>query len=48
MIDSVGRFMGRPPIPGAADVTRAALRPAAMARPGPANAQPGGDGTGGR
>ena len=28
MIDSIGRFMGRPAMPGAANVTRAASRPA--------------------
>lgn len=56
MIDSIGRFMGRPAVPGAADVTRAVGRPAATAESvpaataesGPAPGNPGDDGTGGQ
>jgi trk system potassium uptake protein TrkA len=36
MIDSIGRFMGRPAMPAAADVTRAASQPAGRPVPLPA------------
>jgi trk system potassium uptake protein TrkA len=36
MIDSIGRFMGRPAMPGAADVTRAASGPPQQPVPPPA------------
>jgi trk system potassium uptake protein TrkA len=48
MIDSIGRFMGRPPIPGARDVTTATPRPSMAERAGSAPANLGGEGTGGR
>ena len=35
MIDSIGRFMGRPAMSGAADVTRAAARPSTQPVPPP-------------
>jgi trk system potassium uptake protein TrkA len=38
MIDSIGRFMGRPAIPGATEVTRVAARPAASPQPLPSPA----------
>jgi len=40
MIDSIGRFMGRPPMPGAANVTRAARRPGQGEAAAPAPATP--------
>jgi trk system potassium uptake protein TrkA len=39
MIDSIGRFMGRPPMPHAADVTRAASRPSGETMPPPARGE---------
>jgi trk system potassium uptake protein TrkA len=39
MIDAIGRFMGRPAMPGAADVTRGASRPAEQPMPPPARGQ---------
>jgi trk system potassium uptake protein TrkA len=39
MIDAIGRFMGRPAIPGATDVTRAAPRPPAQPVPPPSPGQ---------
>jgi trk system potassium uptake protein TrkA len=39
MIDSIGRFMGRPPMPGATDVTRAASRPPIEPVPPPAHGE---------
>jgi trk system potassium uptake protein TrkA len=49
MIDSIGRFMGRPAMPGAADVTRAVSRPSSRPIPPPAPGElpdPGGAGAG--
>jgi trk system potassium uptake protein TrkA len=49
MIDSVGRFMGRPAMPGAADVTRASSLPSSQPVPPPAPGElpsPGGPGSG--
>lgn len=54
MIDAIGRFMGRPAIPGATEVTRAethtAASPAPLPAPGtlPLPGTPGGTGRGGR
>jgi trk system potassium uptake protein TrkA len=39
MIDAIGRFMGRPAIPGATDVTRAAPRPPIQPVPPPSHGQ---------
>jgi len=39
MIDSIGRFMGRPPMPHAAEVTRAADRPSSHPVPPPARGE---------
>jgi trk system potassium uptake protein TrkA len=47
MIDSIGRFMGRPPLPGATDVTRAEARHH-VPDEGRAAGQSAGDRTGGR
>jgi trk system potassium uptake protein len=54
MIDAIGRFMGRPGIPGATEVTRAETRPATSPAPLPAPGElpvpvtPGEPRTGGR
>ncbi len=48
MIDSIGRFMGRPAMPGAANVTRAASRPASAVDAGQQADDLMVDGTGGR
>lgn len=48
MIDSIGRFMGRRAAPGAADVTRAAVRPTLALGQLPAAGDAGDDRTGGR
>jgi len=39
MIDSIGRFMGRPAMPGAADVRRAAVQPVAAPVPPPGHGE---------
>jgi trk system potassium uptake protein TrkA len=48
MIDSIGRFMGQPAMPGAANVTRAASRPASAVDAGQQADDLMVDGTGGR
>jgi trk system potassium uptake protein TrkA len=40
MIDAIGRFMGRPPIPGAAEVTRAIGRASHVETPGAGDSAP--------
>jgi trk system potassium uptake protein TrkA len=48
MIDAIGRFMGRPAMPGAANVTRATTRPDAQPVPPPPPGQLPAQGAGGQ
>jgi trk system potassium uptake protein TrkA len=48
MIDAIGRFMGRPALPGATDVTRATSRPPAQPVPPPPPGQLPAPGAGGQ